>query len=124
MYDFLEKFINICLPRIRDFKGLSPRSFDAQGNYSLGIREQLIFPEIEYDRVDAVRGMDITLETSAKNPAECRDLLEAIGMPFRKDTGVAAEQDLKMPPTAAVREDEKTTKAAKKEKKEKAKTDG
>ncbi|MFH1386653.1 MAG: 50S ribosomal protein L5 [bacterium] len=85
MYDFLTKLINICLPKIRDFKGVSPKSFDGRGNYTLGIKEQLIFPEVDYEKVDRVRGMDITFVTTAKTDAEARDLLEQIGVPFRKE---------------------------------------
>lgn len=85
MYDFAGKLINICLPKIRDFKGVSPKSFDGRGNYSLGIREQLIFPEIDYEKVDRARGMDITFVTSAKSDEEARQLLEYLGMPFRKE---------------------------------------
>ncbi len=83
MYDFLTKLINIALPKIRDFKGVNPKSFDGRGNYTLGIREQLIFPEIEYDKVDRVRGMDITIVTSAGTDERARKLLEAMGLPFR-----------------------------------------
>lgn len=83
MYDFVTKLINLCLPKIRDFKGVSPKSFDGRGNYTLGIREQLIFPEVDYNKVDRVRGMDITFVTTAKTDAEARELLEAFGMPFR-----------------------------------------
>lgn len=83
MYDFLEKLINIGLPRIRDFRGVSPRSFDGRGNYSLGLREQLIFPEIDYDSIDKLRGMDVTIVTSASNDEEALELLTALGMPFR-----------------------------------------
>jgi len=82
MYDFLDKLINISLPRVRDFRGISPKSFDGRGNYSLGVKEQLIFPEIEYDKVDAVRGMDIIIVTTAKNDEEAREFLRLIGMPF------------------------------------------
>lgn len=84
MYTFLDKLINIGLPRIRDFRGINPNSFDGRGNYNLGVREQLIFPEITYDMVDKVRGMDITIVTSAKNDEEARALLGALGFPFRK----------------------------------------
>ncbi|MBU0502130.1 MAG: 50S ribosomal protein L5 [bacterium] len=84
MYDFLNKFINLCLPKIRDFKGVSPKSFDGRGNYSMGIKEQLIFPEVNYEKVDRVRGMDITFVTSARTDAEARKLLEAFGLPFQK----------------------------------------
>lgn len=83
MYDFLDKLINIALPRIRDFRGVSPRSFDGRGNYSLGIREQLIFPEIDYDSIDKLRGMDITIVTSADTDEEALELLRGLGMPFR-----------------------------------------
>ncbi len=83
MYDFLDKLINVSLPRIRDFRGVSPRSFDGRGNYSLGIREQLIFPEINYDTIDKLRGMDITIVTSAKTDEEALALLSGLGMPFR-----------------------------------------
>lgn len=83
MYDFLDKLINITLPRIRDFRGVSPRSFDGRGNYSLGLREQLIFPEIRYDDIDSIRGMDVTIVTTAENDEEAMALLGALGMPFR-----------------------------------------
>ncbi len=83
MYQFLDKLINICLPRIRDFKGVSPKAFDGRGNYTLGITEQLIFPEINYDKVDKVRGMDITICTSAKDDDSARALIKYMGMPFR-----------------------------------------
>jgi len=83
MYDFLDKLINVSLPRIRDFRGVSPRSFDGRGNYSLGIREQLIFPEINYDTIDKLRGMDITIVTTAKTDEEALALLSGLGMPFR-----------------------------------------
>lgn len=84
MYVFLEKLINIGLPRIRDFRGINPNAFDGRGNYNLGIKEQLIFPEITYDMVDKVRGMDITIVTTAKTDEEARALLQAMGLPFRK----------------------------------------
>lgn len=83
MYEFLDRFVNIAVPRIRDFRGLSQRSFDGRGNYSLGIKEQIIFPEIDFDKVDAVRGMDITITTSAKNDDEARALLAAFNFPIR-----------------------------------------
>ena len=83
MYEFLNKFINLCLPKIRDFKGISFKSFDGRGNYTLGVREQLIFPEIDYEKVDRARGMDITFVTSARTDDEARALLEALGLPFR-----------------------------------------
>ncbi len=84
MYEFLDRLINLALPRIRDFKGVSPRAFDGHGNYTLGVREQIIFPEIDYDKVDRIRGMDITICTTAANDEEARALLSAFGMPFRK----------------------------------------
>lgn len=83
MYDFLGKLINVALPRIRDFRGVSPRSFDGRGNYTLGLREQLIFPEVDYDAIDKLRGMDVTIVTSAKTDEEALELLKALGMPFR-----------------------------------------
>ena len=83
MYEFLNKFINLCLPKIRDFKGVSFKSFDGRGNYTLGVREQLIFPEIDYEKVDRARGMDMTFVTSARTDDEARALLEALGLPFR-----------------------------------------
>lgn len=84
MYAFLDKLINVGLPRIRDFRGVNPNAFDGRGNYNLGIREQLIFPEITYDMVDAVRGFDVTIVTTAKTDEEARALLAAMGVPFRK----------------------------------------
>lgn len=84
MYEFLDRFMSLALPRIRDFRGVSPKSFDGRGNYSIGIKEQLIFPEIEYDKVDKVRGMDITIVTTAKTDEEARALLKKLGMPFRE----------------------------------------
>ncbi len=83
MYEFLDKLMNLALPRIRDFRGVNPKSFDGRGNYSMGIKEQLIFPEIEYDKVDKIRGMDITIVTTAKTDEEARALLKHLGMPFR-----------------------------------------
>ena len=83
-YEFLDRMINVALPRVRDFKGLSPKSFDGRGNYSMGIREQIIFPEINYERVDKVRGMTITITTTAKTNEQARALLTELGMPFRK----------------------------------------
>ncbi len=84
MYDFLDKLVSISLPRVRDFRGVSATSFDGRGNYSLGIKEQLIFPEIEYDMVDEIRGMDIVVVTTANTDEESKKLLELMGMPFRK----------------------------------------
>ena len=84
MYAFLDRLISLALPRIRDFRGISPKSFDGRGNYSLGIREQLIFPEIDYDSIDQIRGMDISIITTAKTDEEGRALLKEMGMPFRE----------------------------------------
>ena len=84
MYHFLDKLFNIALPRVRDFRGVSPKAFDGRGNYTLGIKEQLIFPEIDYDKVDKVRGMDIVIVTTAKTDEESRELLAQMGMPFAK----------------------------------------
>jgi large subunit ribosomal protein L5 len=84
MYEFLDRLINVAIPRVRDFRGLSPKSFDGQGNYSLGVKEQIIFPEIDYDKVDAIRGMDITITTTAKDDEAGRALLDAFEFPFRK----------------------------------------
>lgn len=83
MYEFLDRLINIAMPRIRDFRGVSGRSFDGQGNYSMGVREQIIFPEIDYDKIDALRGMDITITTTARSDEEGRALLSAFKFPFR-----------------------------------------
>lgn len=84
MYDFLDRLCNLSLPRVRDFRGISPDAFDGRGNYNLGLREQLIWPEIDYDKIDRVRGMNITIVTSARNDEEGRRLLTLFGMPFRK----------------------------------------
>jgi large subunit ribosomal protein L5 len=84
MYDFIYRLLNIALPRVRDFKGVSPRGFDGRGNYTLGVREQLIFPEVDYDDVEKIKGMNITIVTSAKSDEEAKELLGLIGMPFRK----------------------------------------
>lgn len=83
MYEFLERLVDIALPRVRDFRGISPKSFDGRGNYSMGVKEQIIFPEIDYDKVDALRGLDITLTTTAKTDDEGRALLKAFNFPFR-----------------------------------------
>ena len=85
MYAFLERLINLALPRIRDFRGVSPKSFDGRGNYTLGVREQIIFPEISFDQIDAIRGMDITIVTTARTDEEGRALLSEMGMPFRSN---------------------------------------
>ena len=84
MYEFLDRLINIAMPRIRDFRGVSPRSFDGRGSYSLGVKEQIIFPEIQYDQIDQIRGMDITITTTARDNRQGRALLEAFNFPFRK----------------------------------------
>jgi large subunit ribosomal protein L5 len=84
MYEFVDKLISVALPRVRDFKGVSAKAFDGRGNYTLGLKEQLIFPEIEYDKIDRLRGMEIGFVTSAKTDEECRELLRLMGMPFRE----------------------------------------
>ena len=84
MWDFLERLVSIAIPRIRDFRGVNPKSFDGRGNYSMGVREQIIFPEIDYDKVDAVRGLDITITTTARTDDEGRALLAAFNFPFKK----------------------------------------
>lgn len=83
MYEFLDRLISVALPRVRDFRGVSPKSFDGRGNYNMGVREQIIFPEINYDQVDAIRGMDIAISTSARSDEEGKALLEAFGFPFK-----------------------------------------
>src|SRR5690625_5179078 len=83
MYEFLDRLINVSLPRVRDFRGVSAKSFDGRGNFNMGVKEQIIFPEIEYDQIDALRGMDISITTNAKSDEESRALLEAFGFPFR-----------------------------------------
>ncbi len=83
MYEFLDRLVSIALPRVRDFRGISGRSFDGRGNYNMGIKEQIIFPEIEYDKIDALRGMNITITTTAKSDEEARALLSAFKFPFR-----------------------------------------
>ena len=85
-YEFLDRLMSIAIPRIRDFRGLKPNAFDGRGNYSMGVREQVIFPEIDYDAIDQVRGLDITITTSARTDEEAEALLEAFGMPFTRDT--------------------------------------
>ena len=84
MYQFLDKLVSISLPRVRDFRGVNPNSFDGHGNYAMGIKEQLMFPEIDYDKVDKIRGMDIIMVTTAQTDEEARELLKLLGMPFRK----------------------------------------
>ncbi len=85
MYEFLDRFFNIALPRVRDFRGLSPKGFDGRGNYSLGLKEQIIFPEIHYDKVERVQGMNITIATTARTDEEAKELLRLLGMPFREN---------------------------------------
>lgn len=84
MYEFLDRFFNFALPQVRDFRGISPKSFDGRGNYNMGVKEQLIFPEIEYDKIDKIRGMDISISTTAKTDEEARELLTLMGAPFAK----------------------------------------
>jgi large subunit ribosomal protein L5 len=93
-YEFLDRLTAIAIPRIRDFRGLNPRSFDGRGNYSMGVREQVIFPEIDYDNIDQVRGMDVTITTTAQNDAEAFALLDALGMPFSRDGRPAGFESL------------------------------
>jgi large subunit ribosomal protein L5 len=85
MWSFLDRLMNIALPRVRDFRGISPNAFDGRGNYTLGLREQLVFPEIEYDKIDKLRGLEISIVTTARNDDESRQLLQMLGMPFRKE---------------------------------------
>jgi large subunit ribosomal protein L5 len=91
-YEFLDRLLSIAIPRIRDFRGLSRKSFDGRGNYSMGVREQIIFPEIDYDAIDQVRGLDVTITTSAPTDAEAYALLEALGMPFSRDNNPYAQE--------------------------------
>jgi len=84
MYEFLDRLVSIAIPRVRDFRGLSAKAFDGRGNYSMGVKEQIIFPEIDYDKIDAIRGLDITVTTSTDNDEEAKALLEAFSFPFRK----------------------------------------
>jgi large subunit ribosomal protein L5 len=84
MYEFLDRLVNVAMPRIKDFRGLNPNSFDGRGNYSLGVTEQIIFPEIDYDKIERISGMNIAIATTARNDAEARSLLARMGMPFRK----------------------------------------
>jgi large subunit ribosomal protein L5 len=85
MWSFLDRLMNIALPRVRDFRGISPNAFDGRGNYTLGLREQLVFPEIDYDKIDKLRGLEVIIVTSARNDDEGRQLLQMLGMPFRKE---------------------------------------
>jgi large subunit ribosomal protein L5 len=100
-YEFLDRLYSIAIPRIRDFRGLSPRSFDGRGNYSMGVREQIIFPEIDYDAIDQVRGLDITITTTASTDAEAFALLDALGMPFAREGRPAGFESLAGEPVAA-----------------------
>jgi len=100
-YEFIDRLTSIALPRLRDFRGLNPRSFDGRGNYSMGIREQVIFPEIDYDSVDQVRGLDITITTSAATDAEAFALLDALGLPFSREGRPAGFESLAEEPAAA-----------------------
>ena len=87
MYEFLDRLFNLALPRVRDFRGINPKSFDGRGNYNMGVKEQLIFPEIEYDKIDKIRGMDISITTTAKTDDEARELLTLMGAPFARNRG-------------------------------------
>jgi large subunit ribosomal protein L5 len=100
-YEFIDRLVTIAIPRLRDFRGLNPRSFDGRGNYSMGIREQIIFPEIDYDAVDQVRGLDVAITTTAPTDAEAFALLDALGMPFSRDGRPAGFESLKGEPVAA-----------------------
>src|SRR6201986_5110086 len=100
-YEFLDRLMSVAIPRIRDFPGLSPRAFDGRGNYNLGIREQIIFPEIDYDAIDQVRGLDVAITTTAKTDAEAYTLLEALGLPFARDGRPGAYETLAGEPVAA-----------------------
>ena len=100
-YEFMDRLVSIAIPRIRDFRGLSPRSFDGRGNYSMGVREQIIFPEIDYDNIDQVRGLDVTFTTTAQTDAEAFALLEALGMPFARDGRPAGFETLAGEPVPA-----------------------
>src|SRR5687768_13025428 len=100
-YEFLDRLVSIAIPRIRDFRGLNPRSFDGRGNYSMGVREQVIFPEIDYDEVDQIRGLDITITTTAQTDPEAFALLDALGMPFARDGRPGAYESLNAQPVPA-----------------------
>jgi large subunit ribosomal protein L5 len=100
-YEFIDRLVSIAIPRLRDFRGLNPRSFDGRGNYSMGIREQIIFPEIDYDAVDQVRGLDVAITTTAPTDAEAFALLDALGMPFSRDGRPAGFESLKAETVAA-----------------------
>ena len=100
-YEFIDRLVSVAIPRLRDFRGLNPRSFDGRGNYSMGVREQVIFPEIDYDSVDQVRGLDVTFTTSAETDAEAFALLDALGMPFSREGRPAGFESLTETPVAA-----------------------
>ena len=100
-YEFIDRLTSVAIPRIRDFRGLNPRSFDGRGNYSMGVREQIIFPEIDYDEIDQVRGLDVTFTTSAKSDAEAFTLLDALGMPFAREGRPAGFESLNNEPVPA-----------------------
>jgi large subunit ribosomal protein L5 len=100
-YEFLDRLVSVAIPRIRDFRGLSPRAFDGRGNYNMGIREQIIFPEIDYDNIDQVRGLDVAFTTTAQTDAEAFALLDALGMPFARDGRPAGFESLAGEPVAA-----------------------
>ena len=108
MYDFLERLVGISIPRIRDFRGLNPKSFDGRGNYAMGVTEQIIFPEIDYDKIDTLRGLDIAITTTAETNDEGRALLKALGFPFRGLTPAADVKNSRTSPEASVEESEKT----------------
>jgi large subunit ribosomal protein L5 len=100
-YEFIDRLVSVAIPRLRDFRGLNPRSFDGRGNYSMGIREQIIFPEIDYDAIDQVRGLDVTFHTTAQTDAEAFALLDALGMPFAREGRPAGFESLAEQPVAA-----------------------
>jgi large subunit ribosomal protein L5 len=100
-YEFVDRLVAVAIPRLRDFRGLNPRSFDGRGNYSMGIREQIIFPEIDYDSIDQVRGLDVTFTTTAQTDAEAFALLEALGLPFSREGRPAGFESLAGEPVAA-----------------------
>jgi large subunit ribosomal protein L5 len=112
-YEFLDRLMSIAIPRIRDFRGLSPRSFDGRGNYSMGVREQIIFPEIDYDSIDRVRGLDVTITTTARSDEEAFALLEALGMPFSREgrPGDVAAEEARAAAEEAARHEEARAKA-------------
>jgi len=112
MYDFLERLVVISIPRIRDFRGLNPKSFDGRGNYAMGVTEQIIFPEIDYDKIDTLRGLDIAITTTAESNDEGRALLKAMGFPFRGLTPVAEDQKAEAVPVAPAEDAVEETPAA------------